>query len=156
IAQPNVPVGKNPRAVGVADFNNDGLDDIAVVSTGLRGADQVGILLNQPTGSFQGVVPVNFIIGAGGKALAITDLHNDGVLDIVALNAGSAGFSISVLLNRTITTPQGKVIGTGLFTVLPVFGITCPQRINGIEVTCVPQDIEAADFDRDGFNDVAV
>jgi VCBS repeat protein len=158
-AQPNIPVGKNPRAVATADFNSDGLDDIAVVNTGIRGADQVGILLDKSIGSFQSVIPVNYVVGTGAKAIVVSDFNNDGVPDLAVLNAGgsvTSVFSISILLDRTTKTQQGTTIGTGLFTVLPAFSITCPQKINGIQVTCTPQDIEAADFDRDGFNDLAV
>jgi len=161
VAQPDIGLGRssNPKAVATADFNSDGLDDIVVVLSGPRGTDELAYLQNNGVGSFQSVNPVKILIGKGGKALVVRDFNNDGIPDIAVLNAGAIlpnTFTISILLDGTSVTSTGKVIGTGIFRSLPAFPITCPPQVNGIPVDCTPQDIKAADFDGDGFNDLAV
>lgn len=158
-AQPNISVGKIPKAVAVADFNSDGLDDIAVVRTGSIGVDDVAILLNNGLGSFQQSVPTNFLVGKGANSLAVGDFNDDGVPDIAVLNStpiAAAAFSISVLINGTVPGPNNKPLGTGFFTVQQGAQLTCPPNIQLIPVICTPRDIKTADFDGDGFNDLAV
>lgn len=157
--QPNIPIGKVPKALGVADFNSDGLDDIVVLNTGSAGTDQLTILLNNGVGSFQSSVPVNFVVGKGANALTIADFNDDGVPDVAVLNSTAiapATFSISVLMNKTIPGPNNKPIGTGFFTVQQGTVLTCPPNIQLIPVTCTPRDIKSGDFDGDGFIDLVV
>ncbi len=158
-AQPNINVGKVPKAVATADFNSDGLDDIAVVRTGSSGVDDVAILLNNGLGSFQSSVPTNFLVGKGANSLTVADFNDDGVPDIAVLNStpiAAAAFSISVLINNTVPGPDNKPIGTGFFTVQQGAQLTCPPNIQLIPVICTPRDIKSADFDGDGFNDLVV
>lgn len=159
LVQPSVPVGENLRAVGTADFNGDGLADIAVVETSAHGGDEISILLNGGGGSFQPAASATSVGGDGAIALAAGDFNNDGAADIAVLNAGVTTintFSVSVLLNQTEAQSNGELRGTGSFLAGPAFPITCPGRINGIPVLCTPQDITSADFDLDGSLDIAV
>src|SRR4051812_50187032 len=56
-----LPVGVNPRAVTVADFNNDGKPDLAVLNMGAFSTSQssVSVLLGNGNGSFQPAVTTN-------------------------------------------------------------------------------------------------
>jgi hypothetical protein len=80
------------------------------------------------------------------------------VPDLAVLNSGSkgTGLSLSILVSRVTTSSNGKAKGTGVFTVLPELPISCPAQINGVPVACKPQAIASADFDLDGFYDLAV
>ena len=53
-----LPVGVQPRAVTVADFNNDGKPDLAVVNQGPSSTSQgsLSVLLGNGNGSFQPAV----------------------------------------------------------------------------------------------------
>ena len=158
---PNVPIGQGPHKVRMADFNSDGVDDLAVLNTRAAGVDNVAVALNPGTGNFQQAIPVNYVVGKQAKALTIGDYNADGIPDLAVLNAGAIGttpttFSITILLNTTLPTAEGGVRGTGLFSYGPPLSLSCPVRINLIPITCFPQDIKNGDFNRDGFNDLAV
>ena len=90
------PVGMEPKAVAVADFNNDGKNDLATVN---RSANNVSILLGDGAGNFGAAT--NFSTGdtfSEPFALAVGDFNNDGKTDVVVSkpNVGS----ISLLLGN--------------------------------------------------------
>jgi hypothetical protein len=88
------PAGILPRAVSVADFNNDGKPDLAVVNEGPSSTStsqsSVSVLLGNGNGSFQPAVTTNVQNSglATGTALSevVGDFNGDHRLD-VALNA---------------------------------------------------------------------
>ena len=120
-----------PMGTVSADFNHDGAPDLAV-------ADYYNghavILLNQGNGTFQTVF--TFPTPSSPVSLAAGDLNGDGNVDLVAVNSpsGTVG-SVAVFLGS----------GDGKFT-----------RAGAYKVGVEPTQAVVADFNGDGFLDVAV
>src|SRR5262249_43710304 len=83
-----LPVGVDPRAVTVGDFNNDGKADLAVVNIGQPSNPQgsLSVLLGNGNGSFQSAVTTN-IHNSGAatgvaESVAVGDFNGDHLLDV--------------------------------------------------------------------------
>ncbi len=128
------PVGTNPSAIAVGDFNGDGKPDIAVANTG---SSSVSILLGNGDGTFQPAV--NFSAGNSPTAVAVGDFNADGKLDLAVLQPGdsrnSVAGSVSVLLGN----------GDGTF-----------QAPKTIALTASAAAMAVADFNLDKKSDLAV
>lgn len=90
-------VGSFPLFVTVADFNNDGLLDLAV---GNLGTNNVSILLGNGDDTFQAAV--NFEVGQSPEVIIVADFNNDGAIDIAVPNYESN--NVSVLLNNCFSS----------------------------------------------------
>jgi hypothetical protein len=139
-AAPEV-VFRAPAAVftiAAADFNGDGIADLAVVSNApFSGPGSVVILLGNGDGTFG--EPMSFAAGTSSpsRGLAVGDFNGDGNLDVVATNMGPS-YSLSVLLGN----------GDGTFQ---------PANVTELGVyPFVPWSVAVADFDEDGRLDVVV
>ena len=122
------PVGTNSLTVVTADFNGDGIPDLAV--SNLADAN-LSILLGVGDGTFAS--QVTYATGIGPQELATADLNGDGRVDLVVANSSDA--TLSVLLGNGDGTFQTQVTyPTGNF----------------------PQGIATADLDGDGKTDVIV
>lgn len=135
------PVGVHPRAVTVADFNNDGKPDLAVVNMGEFSTFQssLSVLLNNGNGSFQPAVTTNVLnsgLGQGVAAsLAVGDFNGDHLLDVALNTSGSpANPAVEVLLGK----------GDGSFQ--PNHQI--------LSVGQIPLSVAVGDFDRNGALDL--
>lgn len=136
--QPDLSAENSPKGITAADFNLDGLTDLAVANSG---SDSVSILMRNHEMSFD--PPVNYPAGKSPQALAAADLNQDGAPDIVVANRGNyddacgcyPDGSVSVLLN----------LGDGRFGA-PIV----------TQVGSDPQSIAVADFNGDGKLDLAV
>lgn len=83
----------SPRCVEVADFNGDGLADLATANAS---TNSVGVLL--ATGSFAYSAPTQRTVGQFPVWIQSGDLDNDGDLDLVCASQGGA--QVSVLLGN--------------------------------------------------------
>lgn len=116
-----LPVGVDPRAVRVADFNNDGKPDLAVVNEGQLSTSQgsLSVLLGNGNGSFQPAVTTNFQnsgLGNGNAvSAAVGDLNGDHLLDVAVNTAGPAGPAVEVLLGKGDGSfqPNHQVLSVG-------------------------------------------
>jgi hypothetical protein len=126
----NVAVGPQPDATAIADFNGDGLLDLAVANDN---PDKVSFLFNQGNGTFG--APLHIQVGGGTSphTPVAADLDGDGDMD-VAVSLKNVN-SVRILVNQ----------GGGNFVNGATFGV-------GSE----PRAMVAADFDNDGRPDVAV
>lgn len=111
--------GRNsfPRAITVADFNNDGYQDIGVVNTFNK---NIGIFLNYNSGLFQ--EQKTFFTGGGSPPynFAIGDFNNDNIMDIVC--AYQSKISISILFgyeNGNLSEISKILIQLNLTFVIP-------------------------------------
>src|SRR5262245_39250325 len=99
------PVGVDPRAVTVADFNHDGKPDLAVVNLGpfstSTSQSSVSVLLGNGSGSFQPAVTTAVLNGGAGLSVAAGDFNGDGLPDVALNTAGNgANPAVEVLLGR--------------------------------------------------------
>jgi hypothetical protein len=86
-------VGASPTAVAIADFDGDGIGDIAVAN---MGSNNVTVLLGSRTG-MRPPKAAPLPVGEGPTSIAFGDLNGDGQADIVTGNGGSR--DVSVVLN---------------------------------------------------------
>jgi hypothetical protein len=126
----DLPTGLNSssRAVVAADFNHDGLPDVAVVS---QQTAVVGILLGKGKGVFE--PHVDYAIANAATGLVAADFNGDGNLDLAALNLDVP--TISILLGNANGTFQTQV---------------------SYEAGASPAALVAGDFNRDGKPDLAI
>jgi hypothetical protein len=172
------PTGLGPGYGYVADFNGDGFPDVATQNFS---DGTVSILLRQPGGGFAAAAPLT--VGSTGSVTS-ADFNSDGRMDIAApsygnsnvvtyLGNGSGGFTVEAT-NPTGATPRDIVSADFNRDGQPDLAIT---NLNGGSVTVLlrnaanngfsseaaaipvgasPEGIEAADFNGDGYPDLAV
>ena len=126
----DLPTGlsSSSRAVVAADFNHDGLPDVAVVS---QQTAVVGILLGKGKGVFE--PHVDYAIANAATGLVAADFNGGGNLDLAALNLDVP--TISILLGNANGTFQTQV---------------------SYEAGASPAALVAGDFNRDGKPDLAI
>jgi hypothetical protein len=125
-------VGPSPQSMSLADFNVDGIVDIAISNSLPAGVNStVSVLLGDGKGSFAARTP--YPIGEVGRGTGIADFNLDGKHDLVVANNNSK--TVSVLLGD----------GHGGFGPKTDF----PVGTN-------PRKLTVGDFNRDGKPDVAV
>ena len=124
--------GKDPVSLAIGDLNGDGLKDIVTAD---GGASQVSIFLQKVDHSFPTVADQILTTGVYPQSVAIGDLNNDGLNDIVAANAESIDH-ISVFLQKANHT----------FSAIPDQMLTTENY---------PESIAIGDLNSDGLNDIA-
>jgi FG-GAP-like repeat len=103
----DVNVGTRPSSIVSADFNRDGIPDLAVT---LSGSNAVAVLLGKGDGKFAS--PATYATGPNPLQLIAADFNHDGAVDLAVFNQGDA--TISVLLGNGDGTLRPKVnIGNG-------------------------------------------
>jgi serine/threonine protein kinase/Flp pilus assembly protein TadD len=123
------PAGKRPRCLVVADFNGDGILDLAVTNI-FWTMSSVSVLLGNGDGSFQ--APQSFPVGINPYSMVVGDFNGDGVPDLAVANVRSD--TVSILLGK----------GDGTF------------QAAGNYATPYPEYIVVGDFNGDGKLDLAV
>lgn len=124
-------VGADPETVVTEDFNGDGTLDLAVLNTR---SQTVSVLLGLGDGAFEPARST--LTGAGPWAMTTADFNGDGNQDLFTVNTSlSTGAS-------TLSWLQGN--GRGTFT----------RR--DFSLPFVALSVTTADFDGDGYVDVAV
>ncbi len=126
--------GSSPFFITSADFNGDGIMDLAVAN---RGSNNVSVFLGNGSGGFAPAPGSPFSSG-GVRPMSITaaDFNGDGTMDLAVVNFNSD--DVSVFLGD----------GSGAFT--PAAGSPFSSGGSG------PSSITAADFNGDGTMDLAV
>ncbi len=128
---PTFAVGDGPWQVVSADFNRDGIADLATVDFDVN---TVSVLLGLGGGIYGTLT--EFVVGNHPDSLTVADVNGDGNIDIVTANGEgwSGPGTVSVLLGR----------GDGTFETVRTF--TTAQGPKGVVV---------ADFNGDGNADIA-
>ena len=106
-----VPVGTNPYSVAVADFNGDGIQDLAVAN---NGSGNVSILLGNGNGTFTNASASPIAVGST-FALATGDFNGDGIPDLAVTNYVVSG-TVRILLGNgdgTFTNASGSPVAVG-------------------------------------------
>jgi hypothetical protein len=137
---PPVLVGTNPQAIVTADFNRDGVLDLATAN---RGSGDVSVLLGVGDGTFWPERRYPVYPGDHPGRLVALDFNHDGRPDLAALDS-STGF-VDVLLG----------LGDGTFLADGVIHLPgTDPRVAGLFAGPAQTSV-AGDFTRDGNRDVA-
>jgi hypothetical protein len=125
-------LGSQPIGIAAADFNGDGIPDVAVVSLL---DNSLTVLLGEGNGSFSPASGSPLAAGSYPGAVAVGDFNGDGIADLAIANEESG--QVTVLLGN----------GTGGFT---------PASGSPFSAGIAPIALAVADFNGDGAADIAV
>ncbi|HEY6270415.1 MAG TPA: choice-of-anchor D domain-containing protein [Terriglobales bacterium] len=119
-----------PEYAVPADFNGDGVLDLAVMGFG---TNEISILLGNGDGTFQN--PVSYAVDSAPYAIAVGDFNADGKLDVVTSSDQQGTFAI--------------LLGNGDGTFQPYFDQYVGAGFSSVSLA-------AGDFNNDGKLDLAV
>ncbi len=128
LAPVTVPAG---MGIATADFNGDGIPDLAVGAANVD-STAVSILLGNGDGTFSDAA-VNPVVGFYPYSVLVGDFNCDGIADLAVGNVDDN--TVNILLGR----------GDGTFAAEP-----------NLSLSDSPQSLATADFNGDGLPDLAV
>jgi hypothetical protein len=131
--------GVKPAGVATADFNEDGILDLAITNNAASGS--YSILLGQGSGGIWNgsfAAPVAYSVGSLPLVILARDFNEDGVTDLAMACSGSSTVAIAL--------GQGA-LGVGNGTFAPA---------SNIVIGSGPVAIETGDFNENGILDLAV
>jgi hypothetical protein len=76
----------SPIGLAVGDFNEDGIEDLAVVETGGTGDGAIAIFLGDGKGGFK--LSASYRTGVASVNVAVADFNGDGHMDVAATDQG--------------------------------------------------------------------
>jgi hypothetical protein len=129
--------GYYPNSAVVADFNGDGIADLAISHGGID-AGAVSISLGNGDGTFQ--PEVSYATGSVADSVAVGDFNGDGILDLAVANSYGSGAPV----------PYGTVsilLGNGDGTFQPAVSY---------DANSYPGAVAVGDFNGDGALDLVV
>ncbi len=132
----NHGAGSAPTAAAVGDFNNDQEVDLIVAN---KGSNSVTVMLDSEQSPGTLLTGTNYSAGASPVAVAVGDFNKDGNLDAVVAN--STANTVSVLLGMGASANGGFA------------GFQSPVSY---KVGNNPSAVAVADFNNDGYPDIAV
>jgi len=125
--------GNEPDSVAVADFNGNGIPDLAVAN---QDDSALTILLGNGDGTFKPPA-ASPALYAGAYFVTAGDFNGDGIPDL----------AVAIYTNNELTILLGK--GDGTFTSSSLYNES-PTPLGG------PISIAVGDFNRDGISDLAI
>lgn len=136
----NSLAGALSTSLAAADLNGDGNIDLV----GTNSTNDISVLLGNGNGTF--LAAVNYAVGTLPSSVIIKDFNTDGNLDIAVANKNSD--NISILMG----------VGGGNFATSVNYSTVAPSQIikGGVGYGGRPTSIVSADFNRDGYSDIAV
>ena len=90
-----IAVGKQPDAIIVGDFNNDGKLDLAIAN---YGDNTITLLIGNGDGTFTPASGSPYAVGHGPSAIEAADFNGDGKLDLAVANLTDG--TVSILLQQ--------------------------------------------------------
>ncbi len=149
-------VGDEPYSVVVSDLNEDGNMDIVSANIG---SHDVTLLLGDGTSGFTEATSSPFSVGDSPRSVSVSDLNDDGNMDIVAVNMHGA--DVTLLLGDG--TSAFMEAANSPFSVGKSPESICISDVNGdghfeiITANCGSNDVSVVevlvDFDGDGVPD---
>jgi hypothetical protein len=126
--------GSALTGIAVADFNKDGYADIAISDN--SGPDIAILLYNPQAGTFNAAQ--TYPVGASASAIASGDVNGDSFPDLAVVSRLDS--TVDVLVNNA-----NNGLGAGTFAAGNSYGVATQ-----------PYGVTTADFNRDGYSDIAV
>lgn len=148
---PNIFLDDVTVDVAAIDLDDDGLDDLAVLTDRGDGLSVVTTLRSEAVGF--ALLPPATQLNVTGVRMARGDYNGDGVVDLAIVAGGPSNteYSVRLLLQRRPVPDAGQ----------PRFDVesrsfSCPPDDRGRPSRCTLADMVSADFDRNHADDLAI
>lgn len=136
-------LGFDPISMSLGDLDNDGKDDLAIVS---RGSDRMTILRNKGfgPGNIQYENGLSFATGSYPTSVSMGDLDGDGKVDLVVTNSNLSTYETKIF---TVSVFKNTTLSSGNIVYAPKIDYATEEY---------PWSASIADLNGDGKPDLAV